>query len=193
VSNAIMVSRGGSWHEAGPFLTIVAALVIGTIAGAQLVKLLDPHVLSILVGISALAYVAAAISRLTVRASPEAVRLAGPIVGLISGGIGGATGIFGPMLAGYLDLLRLDKREFVFWITLMFSVSNMTQIIIYFRLGLYGATVLIMALAACLPMVLGTWLGILVQERLTAKVFKRIVLIIVFAASINLLYHGLVR
>jgi len=193
LSNAIMVSRGGSWREARSFLAIFAALAIGTIAGAQLVKVLDPHVLSVLVGVSTLAYVAAAASRLTVRASPGAVRRVGPLVALISGAMGGATGILGPMLASYLDLLGLEKREFVFWMTLMFSASNITQIVIYAHLGLYEAAVVTMGLAACLPMVIGTWLGIVVQDRLTADIFKRIVLIVVFAASINLLYHGLVR
>ncbi len=193
LSNLIMVSRGGAGGAAGPYLVILAAVAVGTVGGAFLITSLDPHVLSALVGAVTLLYVAGTVFRLTVRIPPDAGRRAAPIIGLAAGVIGGATGIFAPLLASYLHLLALAKREFVFWLTMMFFVSNIAQVASYYHLGLYAGPVLGTSLIACVPMALGTWLGIVLQDRLRPEMFSRAVLAIVFLASVNLLVRGLLR
>jgi uncharacterized membrane protein YfcA len=105
--------------------------------------------------------------------------------------MGGATGISSPLLAIYLHLLGLEKREFVFWITVMFFVVNIAQVATYFRLGLYAAPVLTAALLACAPMVVGTVLGLALQDRLEHRLFERIVLAVVLIASLNLVVRSL--
>jgi uncharacterized membrane protein YfcA len=75
----------------------------------------------------------------------------------------------------------------------MFSVGNLVQIASYLRLGLYAGPMLRLSLLVCLPMALGTWVGILLQDRLAPQTFGRLVLALVFAASLNLLVQGLVR
>ncbi len=193
LSNLIMVSRGGAEGAAGPYLVILAAVAAGTVAGAFLITSLDPHVFSVLVGAVTLLYVATTVFHLPVRVTPDAGRRAAPIIGLAAGVIGGATGIFAPLLASYLHLLALAKREFVFWLTMMFFVSNIAQVASYYHLGLYAGPVLGTSLIACVPMALGTWLGIALQNRLRPEMFSRAVLVIVLLASVNLLVRGLLR
>jgi uncharacterized membrane protein YfcA len=190
LSNVMMFSRGGVGGTIGPYLIMLAALVVGTVGGALVITSLDPRLLSVLVGSVTLLYVVATAFRLTLRISPQTGRRAGPVLGLIAGVLGGATGIFAPLVASYLHMLRLAKREFVFWITVMFFVSNVAQIASYSHLGLYGGPVLRTALFACLPMVLGTLAGIRIQNWLRPEVFNRVVLVIVFLASLNLLARG---
>ncbi|HKX16614.1 MAG TPA: hypothetical protein VJT33_01200, partial [bacterium] len=97
------------------------------------------------------------------------------------------------LLASYLHLLHMAKRDFVFWITIMFFVSNVVQVASYAHLGLYAGSVLTLALIGCVPMAIGTWSGMVLQDRLDPEVFGRIVLGIVFVASVNLLVRGLLR
>ena len=129
--------------------------------------------------------------RLTESIPAAAGRRAAPVVGLAAGLLGGSTGIFSPVLAIYLHMLRLDKRAFVFWMTMMFFVGNVAQVASYLRLGLYGGPVMGTALLACAPMALGTWAGIRLQDRLPPETFSRIVLAVVFLASLNLLARGI--
>jgi uncharacterized membrane protein YfcA len=193
LSNFILVSRGGVSRASPHLILAIAGLAVGTLAGAAVIKALDPRDLSLCVGAVTLAYVAASVFRLSARVPESAGRRAAPVIGLVAGVMGGATGIFSPVIAAYLHLLRLAKRDFVFWITMMFFVSNIVQIVSYAHLGLYGGPVLTLALIGCIPMAIGTWSGIALQDRLNPHIFGRIVLIIVFLAGINLLVRGLMR
>ncbi len=190
LSNVILLSRGGVGRATGSLVLALAGTALGTIGGALLIKTLDPRLLSALVGGVALAYVLATAFRLTAGIAPSIGQRAAPVVGVLAGLMGGATGIFGPLLASYLHLLQLSKREFVFWITLMFFVGNIIQVLSYFRLGLYEGPVLGLSLAACVPMALGTVAGMLLQDRLDATVFSRAVLATVSLAALNLLLRG---
>lgn len=191
LSNVFLVSRGGFSRATASLGLVLGGIVLGTPAGAMLITVLEPRVLSILVGAVALVYALATAFRLTVLI-PAGVRLpAAPVVGVLAGVMGGVTGISSPLLASYLHLLRVEKREFVFWITMMFFVGNIVQVGSYFRLGLYAGPVLSASLLACLPMVVGTLAGIAMQDRLQPETFSRVVLVVVFLASLNLLARGL--
>jgi uncharacterized membrane protein YfcA len=192
LSNLIVMRRGGTGKAAGSLLLVLAGIVAGTVAGALLIKTLDPRLLSALVGSVAILYVLATAFRLTLRIPSGAGERAAPVIGLLAGLMGGATGISSPLLASYLHLLQVTKRQFVFAISVMFLVGNGVQVASYFRLGLYAGPVLPLALLACLPMAVGTWAGVVfLQDRLHTGTFDRFVLTIVFLASLNLLLRSL--
>ncbi len=150
-----------------------------------------PRTFSVLVGAVSALYVAASALRLTQVIPPGAGRRAGPLIGLAAGVLGGSTGIFSPLVASYLHMLRLEKRAFVFWMTMMFFVGNIAQFASYLRLGLYRGPVMATALLACIPMAVGTWAGLRLQDVLHPETFSRVVLGLVFLASLGLLARGL--
>jgi uncharacterized protein len=193
LSNCIMVSRGTASRAAVHLVLAIAGLAVGTFIGAAVFKALDPRSLSVLVGAVTLGYVLATVFNLTALV-PEAVgRRAAPVVGLAAGLMGGATGIFAPLLASYLHLMHMAKRDFVFWLTTMFFVSNIAQVVSYAHLGLYAGGVLTLALVACVPMAIGTWSGLALQDRINPEVFGRVVLGLVALAAVNLLARGFLR
>jgi len=190
-SNFLVIRRGGAGGLAGALWTVLAATAVGTVSGALLLGSLNPRLVSGLVGLVAILYVLATALRLTLKVSEASVRQVGPVFGVLAGLMGGATGISSPLFASYLHLLRLEKRQFVFWITMMFFVVNIAQIATYFRLGLYAGPVLTVALLACVPMAIGTVAGLAVHDRLEPRLFERIVLAVVFVASLNLMVRSL--
>lgn len=199
VSNFIMMRRGSGSPPVGgrpataPLLLAAAGVIVGTIGGARLVTALDTRLLSLLVGGVTLVYVAATVFHLTARVPRAAGERLAPVVGLVAGVMGGSTGIFAPLMASYLHLLRLAKQEFVFWITVMFFTANVVQVASYLHLGLYAGPVLAASLLACVPMAAGTGLGILLQDRLPQEAFTRIMLAVVCVASLSLLARGMWR
>jgi uncharacterized membrane protein YfcA len=193
LSNFIMVSRGTTSRAAVHLVLAIAGLAVGTLIGAAVFKALDPRWLSVLIGAVTLAYVAATAFHLTALV-PEAVgRRAAPVVGLAAGLMGGATGIFAPLLASYLHLMHMAKRDFVFWLTMMFFVSNIAQVVSYAHLGLYAGGVLTLALITCVPMAIGTWSGLALQDRINPETFGRIVLGLATLAALSLLARGFFR
>ena len=192
LSNLMLVGRGpGGPTDARPFIATLVGLAAGVVAGALLITAMNPRTLSILVGAVSALYVVATAFRLVQRIPPAAGHRAGPVVGLAAGVLGGSTGIFSPVVASYLHMLRLEKRPFVFWMTMMFFVGNIAQFVSYLRLGLYGGPVMGTAVLACAPMAVGTWAGLRLQDSLRPETFSRIVLALVFLAGLNLLARGL--
>lgn len=183
----IIIRGGGRLTDLRQYAGLLLGIVVGTVAGAQLLRRLDPGPLSLIVGISALVFAAVGLVDRAPTISARAQTYAGPGIGLVSGFMGGTTGIFAPLVAAYLHSLRLDKREFVFWLTASFLLGGLSQALSYYRLGLYAGSLFIYALVACLPVIAGTRLGFWIQDRLPAETFRRLVLMLVLASGLTLI------
>ena len=193
-SNFLVLFRGGGTaSEFRRFAGLLAGVVVGTVIGAQLLSRLDPGVLSLLVGVTALLLAGLGLLNKTPHLSIYAERIAGPTVGLAAGLMGGSTGIFAPLLAGYLQSLRLGKRVFVFWLTALFFAGAVVQVLSYYRLGLYSQMPLAYPVATLVPAAVGTLGGFWVQDRLPVPLFRRLVLLLVLAVSLRLIWSGVGR
>lgn len=105
--------------------------------------------------------------------APRHEAWASPLIGLTTGSILGATGIFVVPTAPYLTSLRMDTEEFVQSIGIMAFICPLaltTALAVHGRysLGVAGASFL-----ALLPAVAGMYVGIRLRRRLAAAVFMR--------------------
>jgi uncharacterized membrane protein YfcA len=187
----ILMRGGGSAEELRRFGGMLVGVVAGTVIGAQLLGRLDPGVVSLIVGITAVLLAVLTWGNLMPSISPKAQRVAGPTVGVAAGVMGGITGIYAPLIAAYVHALRVDKRAFVYWLTAAFFLGGVVQVVSYWRLGLYSWTLVTYAVATFVPVVIGTWLGFWIQDRLPVTVFRRIVLLLVLVSGLRLVWPGL--
>lgn len=188
---AILVRGGGRREELGRFGGMLLAVVVGTVLGAQLLGRLDPRWIALAVGAAGVLFALMSLGNLVPTIPARAQSYAGPVVGLASGVMGGTTGIFAPLIAAYIHTLQVDKRAFVFWLTASFLLGGLTQVVSYYRLGLYTGSLVGYAIAACVPALLGTRAGFWVQDRLSVALFRRGVLLLVLLSSLNLLWRAL--
>lgn len=192
-NNLLVLFRGGGTVDQFRGLAgLLGGVVAGTVFGAQLLNRLDPRMLSIIVGVISLVFAVSASSERIPAVSPQAQRYAGPLIGIVSGIIGGTTGIFAPLIAAYVHSLRLDKRAFVFWLTAAFLLGGLVQTASYYTLGLYSPRLLGYAVVTFIPVTAGTWLGFWIQDRLPADLFRRLVLLLVFVSGLNLVIRQFV-
>lgn len=187
----ILVRGGGSSEELRRFSGLLAGVVMGTVIGAQLLGRMDPRVVSLIVGISAVLLAVLSWGNLMPPVSPKVHRVAGPTVGVAAGVLGGATGIYAPLIAAYVHALQVDKRVFVYWLTAAFFLGGAAQVVSYWRLGLYSWNIVTYAVATFVPVVVGTWLGFWIQDRLPVTLFRRLVLLLVLASGVNLIVRYL--
>jgi len=191
-SNFLILFRGGGKAaELRRFAGMLAGVIVGTVIGAQFLRRLDPGVLSLIVGVTVLFVAGFGLLNKTPTFSPGAEQIAGPAVGLAAGLMGGTTGIFAPLIAAYAQSLQLDKRAFVFWLTVSFFVGGAVQVLSYYQLGLYNRTVLLYAVATFVPVVVGTQAGFWIQYRIPPELFRRLVLALVLASGLNLIVRQL--
>ncbi|MBI4280260.1 MAG: sulfite exporter TauE/SafE family protein [Armatimonadetes bacterium] len=192
LSNAYLVFQGGASDRRGrEFAWLLAGLVVGTVLGARAMRGLDARWLSVILGTVATVYALIALVWVTARLpgiSTPAMKVG---VGAVAGLLGGTTAVFGPVLASYLDGLRLAKDEFVFWITVFFSVGGVVQVGTYLHLGMYRGSGLTLALLLCVPMLVGTWAGIRLRTRCSAAGFRTFVLLVIMTSGLNLIVRAL--
>lgn len=187
----ILLRGGGRVQDIRRFAGLLVGVIIGTVIGALLLDRLDPSTLALIVGITSLLFATLGLLNINPEISPRAQSYTGPSVGLASGIMGGTTGIFAPLIAAYMHSLRLDKREFVYWLTVSFLVGGAVQTLSYYRLGLYSGTILLYAAVTFIPIIIGTQVGFLIQDRLPAETFRRLVLLLVLASGLNLIIRQL--
>lgn len=192
VSNILIIFRiGFKDAQLRRFLVVLLTLIAGTALGGVLLAQLNAAVLSVALGMTVLTYIALRIFHPGLIVSPRQERVAAPFVGFLGGLFGGTTNVSGPVLTTYLHALKLEPRAFVGAITVLFGVSNVTQIITYAQLGLYTGERVMQGLLYCIPMFAGVYAGMWLQQRLNPVVFNRLVLAVLAISAVNLLYRGL--
>src|SRR5205809_7355178 len=107
-SNFLILFRGGG--TAAEFRRLAGMLmgvVAGTVIGAQLLHRLDPGLVSLIVGMTALFVAGSGLLNRTLAFSMGVEQVAGPAVGLAAGVTGGFTGMFVPLTVASVLSLHL--------------------------------------------------------------------------------------
>src|SRR5207247_10894735 len=111
-SNFLILFRGGGTAaEFRRFAGMLMGVVAGTVIGAQLLHRLDPGLVSLIVGMTALFVAGSGLLNRTPEFSTGVGQVAGPVVGLAAGVMGGITGIFAPLIVAFVRALKVDKRR----------------------------------------------------------------------------------
>jgi len=188
---AIILTRRVEGSIVRQFLPTMGTLIIATIVGGIFLAGLHTATLSVVVGVVSLTFVTLTASGLKLATSPRLHQVASPALGVVAGILNGATSIPGPLFAMYLSTLRLDKRAFVYALTLLLITGNITQVATYAQFGLYGDGLLLGSIALAPAQLIGQLIGTRIQDRLNPKLFQSLVLVVVAISGANLLARGL--
>jgi hypothetical protein len=173
--------------------TLLAASVVGTIIGANLLVILPGYVLAIALGLFTLWYVVGSLRKSPMLVTERTERRIAPAVGTLAGISNGTLGASGPILGSYLLAIGLTGRHFVFAISLTFMVMSIIRLGTLAVLGAYTLPLVVLGLGLALPAWVGQRLGFWLQGRLSATAFQRVILVALLAASANLFYRGVTQ
>jgi uncharacterized membrane protein YfcA len=104
---------------------------------------------------------------------PRAQSAAGPVVGLLTGVVSGATGVFTLPALPYLNALGFSKDELIQALGLSFTVSTIALGVALAWRGHYPLGLASASFAAIIPALAGMWLGQRVRDKLSPDVFRR--------------------
>lgn len=178
---------------AGRLRTMLAASVIGTIIGANLLVILPGYVLAIALGLFTLWYVIGSLRKSPMLVTERTERRIAPAVGALAGISNGTLGASGPILGSYLLAIGLTGRYFVFAISLTFMIMSIIRLGTLAVLGEYTLPLVVLGLGLAIPAWAGQRLGFWLQGRLSTAAFQRVILVALLAASANLLYRGITQ
>jgi uncharacterized membrane protein YfcA len=169
---------------------MVPAGLAGTLIGWATFSYMNDDALRIFLGVISLGFVAHSLVRRNVP-TRAASRARGWFWCTISGITSFVAQAGGPPFWVYMLPQRLEKRLLAGTTVIFFAILNVSKIFPYFTLGLLTAANLTLA-GALLPIALvGLWIGIKVQRRLSQEWFMRFCYTLLLVVGCQLLYEGL--
>jgi hypothetical protein len=150
---------------------------VGTVVGTRLLVMLSSRTVMLILGGFILTFVVLNVTRLSPRLPAGWEPWASPVAGFVAGVVGGITNVPGTPLVLYFYALGLSKHEFVSAVAFTFVLYKVVQLAAVTWFGLMTWTVLGWSLPLTVAALAGFGLGLRVQDRMSAVVFNRAVLI----------------
>jgi uncharacterized membrane protein YfcA len=169
-------------------LRLLPTMAVGQVLGVLLLGRLPAELLAAGLGLFILGYGLWGLAR----PNPPLLLLRwGWICGLIGGMFGGLFGSGGFLYAAYLGRQPLEREAFRATQAVLMAVSTGLRVLLCTLAGLVQPDLLLLALLAVPPMLLGTWLGHHLDLRLSKERFLRLLNGTLAAAGLALLMRGL--
>ncbi len=168
---------------AGPSLKPVIArlwpmllgAVAGTLAGAG--WLVHDRIGSGLLGVALIIYAAISLAALHFTVARNSEIWLGPLVGLTSGLVAAAAGVFAMPVVIYLQAIGLDKEDLVQALGLSFTVSSLALAVNLASVSALNLSLGLPSLGALAVACLGMWLGQVLRLRLKPESFRLVFLL----------------
>lgn len=192
VTNIWQALQGGHYREVlRRFRLFLGCLVLGVIAGAQILATADPRATKIVLGafVASVSLVQLVGSGFTV---PDRARLwLDPPVGAASGVFGGMAGMMIPAVL-YAAALRLSKHLVISLFALIALCGTTPLYVTLFANGVLSWPELAASAAAMLPTAAGLVLGTKIRDRISQRMFLRCLFVGLIVVGLNLIRKGLV-
>ena len=175
------------------FWVMLAGVVIGIFIGAGMLTGANTTLAVTGLGIALIAYAVWGLFGVPLRVSPSAERWLSPIIGIVTGLVTGATGVFVIPAVPYLQALEMERDELVQALGIFFLTSTIALTVVLYRAGLFQTGgVAAMSLIAIVPAVIGMWIGQKIREFISPKTFRIVMLCGVLILGLHLASRALI-
>jgi len=165
---------------AGPYLLgllkrlagMLLGMLVGGWLGAGIITGANAKPAAIGLGLALVAYAAIGLLKVKFTVSRRSEIWVGPLVGLATGFIMAATGVFVIPALPYLQAIGLEKDELVQALGLHFTLSTAALSLILWHGGAFDASVGTLSLLAIAPAVVGMFLGQRLRQSISVTVFR---------------------
>lgn len=169
------------------FWPMAIGIMVGTIASARLLVRVDPLWSGMALGTALVLYAIVALYAPALAVPRRVEPWLSPVIGLLTGIVTGATGVFVIPAVPYLQALRLDRDTLVQALGLSFTISTVALAIGLlahggFRPGQFGLSSL-----AIVPALLGMFLGQRMRSRISAARFRQCFLLFLIVLGLELI------
>ena len=181
-----MLAGRETWRLMRRWWAMMLCIVIGTFLGTRLLVIVDPSWSGRALGLALIAYAAYAFCLPTLSVPERLEPRLSPLIGMVTGLLTGATGIFTIPAVPYVQSLGLQKDELVQALGLSFTVSTIALAGGLFVQGAFRLDELGLSLMAVLPALAGMWLGSIVRHKISPKTFRCCFLLFLVILGIEL-------
>jgi uncharacterized protein len=175
VTNVWQLAAGPSFIRLAYRLwPMLAAVVLGTLAGTGLLTGSHAGQAAIALGLLLMLYALLGLTSVRFSVPPAAERWLGPLIGVLTGLVTAATGVFVIPAVPYLGALNLGKEDMIQALGLSFTVSTIALAASLAAGGAFDFGDLGASSAALAPALLGMAAGGALRGRFSEQTFRRV-------------------
>lgn len=152
---------------------MLAGIAVGTLAGGMLLPASASLDAVAALGGALMMVAAAGLASFTLHVPPSGERAASPVVGLVTGAVTAATGVFVIPAVPYLRGLRLGRDKMVQALGLAFTTSTIALAASLLLAGQFGMQAAGLSVYALLPALVGMMMGQWIRGRIRPALFRR--------------------
>ncbi|MDE0814652.1 MAG: sulfite exporter TauE/SafE family protein [Alphaproteobacteria bacterium] len=192
IANIWQIIRGGDLRELfRRFWLMNVIACVGIWVGTLILFRVESPLFSALLGLVIVVYTLTGLFAYAPRVPPHREAMLSPLVGLGAGLLTGTTGsLLMPMMI-YLQALNLDKDRFVQAAGLSLLLGTIAWAAALTQQGAFETKVIMHSMFALIPTLFGIAFGQWIRDRLSQKIFRKIVYGFQFLLGLNLIYMGL--
>lgn len=165
---------------------MMLCICLGTMTGSALLVRVDPLWSGFGLGVALIIYAGYTLIAPAFSISALWERWLSPVIGLITGVVTGATGVFAMPAVPYLASLDMTNEEFVQALGLSFTVSTVALTFGLFAYDAFQVVQLGTSALAIIPALIGMWAGQYVRMRISPPRFRQCFLVFLIVLGIEL-------
>lgn len=170
---------------------MMLGVCLGTWAGIGLMTGAGARYGTTLLGLALALYAMTGLAAYRFSVAPRHEAWAGPLVGVVTGLITAATGVFVIPAVPYVQAIGLEKEELIQALGLSFTVSTAALAVNLAADNALHAGLAVPALGALVAAAIGMWLGQALRLRMSPQTFRRCFFIGLLLLGVHLATRGL--
>lgn len=194
VSNGVQAFQGGNIVAVlRRFWTLFTPLVVALFAGARLLVDLDPRLLGLILGTALLVFTLLNQFPRLLEIKVRQERAMSPLIGAVSGLLGGVSSFYGPPILMYLVALKLPRDIFISAVSVALFMGALPLVISLMVYGMMGRDEFILSCLSAVPVMVGLLIGQLIQRRMPQEAFRKGLLVILVLTGVSLILRALLE
>ncbi|MDM8166288.1 sulfite exporter TauE/SafE family protein [Roseovarius sp.] len=188
---ALRQGAGAAWASVRRFRRFLLAGFVLMVFAAQLVTSIPSGVLFLVIGVPMTLYAGLTLAGRPLRLpSPPGARVEYG-AGAVAGFFGGISGVWGPPTVALLTALDTEKSEHLRVQGVIYGAGAVVLMGAHLASGVLNAETFKVSALLVPPALLGIWAGFAINDRIDQAAFRRLTLILLLLAGLNLLRRAL--
>jgi uncharacterized membrane protein YfcA len=194
VTNLWQALRQGpkaAWDAIRRFRIFLLSGVVVLLFAAQLVAILSQHMVLLIIGVPITLFAVSSLMGRPLRLPANPSSKTEAAIGAVTGFFGGVSGVWGATTVAMLTAQDIPKDEQMRIQGVIFGLGAVALMFAHTASGIFRQETAPLSAILVLPAVIGIGFGFVIQDRIDQKVFRRVTLIVLLVAGINLIRRGL--
>ena len=193
ITNGMQALREGIPAAVASICGFRVFLVVGLVClliSAQLINILSPRDFLLILGTPVSFFALVQLLGLKLKLEVPSARIEA-MVGAVAGTVGGISGVWGPPTVAYLTALNTPKKDQMRVQGVIYGLGAVALFVAHLGSGVLRAETAMFSALLIVPAMAGMQSGLFLQDRIDQGQFRKLTLLVLLVAGLNLLRRGI--